>query len=32
LKIKMQDWKPMVVALDAGTPVDQGGAPTAMVQ
>ncbi len=31
LKIKMQDWKPMVVAMDAGTPEDQGGAPSAVV-
>ncbi len=32
IKIKMQDWKPMIVAMDAGTPEDSGGAPTAMAQ
>ena len=31
IKIKMQDFKLMVVAMDAGTPEDQGGAPSAMV-
>jgi type IV conjugative transfer system protein TraE len=32
IKIKMQDWKPMIVAMDAGTPEESGSPPTAMAQ
>jgi type IV conjugative transfer system protein TraE len=32
LKIRMKDWKPQIVAFDAGTPEDNGTVPVAMNQ